>query len=242
MSKNRIITITGGDCAGKETQTKLLAETLQPSKRLSAPDYSHWSGRIVSAILRERGFYIPHDMSGSDVADFIVYRQDKHPQILQLLHNINTWSKQDIIREGLKSHHWVMDRYIEDAYAFGLQDGCDLGFLLELNRRFIQSDVVIVMLGKGFPRPGEIQDINERDTSFQESVRSNYISLARLFPNWNVIDIDLYRHLDKAESIHAIHRTICGIISRTLALSPRPLSVEQVSEYIEQWEKSTKKT
>jgi thymidylate kinase len=233
----KIVTVTGGDCAGKETQTKLLAEALTPSQRLSAPDYDHWAGRIIQNILYRRPFKLSAHDRGGLFEQGSIFNQDKHPQILQLLHNINTWDKQEKIRNGLKTHHWVMDRYIEDAYAFGLQDGCSFDFLLELNRNFIQSDVVILMLGKGFPRPGEVQDINERDNHFQESVRLNYRAVARMFPHWNIIEIDEYRHLNWYDSIHEIHCKICDILSQSIGETVTPLGHLAVTSRLIKWQK-----
>ena len=232
MIPHKIITLTGGDCAGKATQSGLLIKVLKPSKLMSAPDYGHWAGRIVGCILRKQDFTLGTLAQGSAG----VYKQKKHPQILQLLHNINTWDKQETIREGLQSHHWVMDRYIEDAYAFGLQDGCSLDFLLELNRNFIQSDIVIPLLGEGFPRPGEIPDINEQNDAFQRDVRRKYWSLSTLFENWHPINIDLYQRESKYRSIAEIHSTICEIVSKELGNQVDPLPGDQVEYWIRLWE------
>ena len=232
--KHRIITITGGDCAGKETQTKLLQKVLVPSERLSAPDYNHWAGKIIQSILQEKSFGL---WSGKlDDHDVNVYQQGKHPQILQLLHNINTWDKQETIKEKLKTRHLVMDRYIEDAYAYGVMDGCSLDFLLDLNRNFIQSDVVILLLGKGYPRSGETQDINERDSMFQQNVRRTYDALMSFFPHWRAVDIESHQVGSVYESIHRIHKGVCDWVSRGIKEVVEPLSIDEVKEYVNEWE------
>lgn len=240
-----IITITGTDCVGKETQTKLLQEALKPSVRMSAPDYDHWAGAIIRSILQQKPFYIGtslETLSGRRAADggtFMrtnTFTQGKHPQILQLLHNINTWDKQERIMEGLKTHHWVMDRYIEDALAYGLIDGCSLDFLLELNRNFVQSDLVIVMLGTSYPRPGEVPDINEKDKRFQERVRETYLGLAKLFPNWRVIDTDDHQCTDIYRSIQYVHADICWVVSDVVGQT-MPLNISQVEECVQEWQR-----
>lgn len=237
-SKHKVITLTGNDCIGKETQSKLLTEALKPSVRMTAPDYDHWAGQIVRSILHKKRFGIIDEEYNS--YHYLPHLQDKHPQILQLLHNINAWDKQKTILSGLESHHWVMDRYIEDAYAYGLMDGCDIDYLLNLNHNFVQSDLVIVMLGKGFPRPGEVQDINEKDADFQDRVRNTYRSLSGLLPDWRVIEVDAINgrsgsHNIPIYSIHEIHCIICEMAADITGQDIAPLQPDKIAECRTEW-------
>lgn len=245
---HKIITITGLDRVGKETQSRLLTEVLTPSVRMSAPDYNHWAGTIVSSILHRKPFYIATSVeqfpegAKVDEGKFIrteVYNQGKHPQILQLLHTINTYDKQPLIRAGLKSHHWVMDRYIEDALAYGSVDGCSLDFLIELNRNFIQSDLVVVIVGSPYPRPGETPDMNESDSTFQNMVWNKYVGLTALFPHWNLVDLRT-KGLNpglKWQNIQAVHKHICGLVTDKLGLEVTPLAVTEVMNTVQSWGK-----
>jgi thymidylate kinase len=236
LKKHKIISLTGLDCIGKETQTKLLAQVLQPSERMTFPDYDHWSGEILRHILREEKFGLvdaPYD-SYLHLPHF----QTKHPEIFQLLQCINRLAHQDEIKRKLETRHLVMDRYTEDAFAFGLQDGCSLDLLVNLDRLYVPSDLVIVLLGKRFPRPGEVPDINERDDSFQTSVREKYESLARVFTHFNLIDVDQLRVPDDpAMSIWWVHKKICSRVEEFLGETVTPLTYEEIKEQLAAWKK-----
>jgi thymidylate kinase len=236
LKKHKIITLTGLDCIGKETQSKLLAMALEPAERMTFPDYTHWSGEILRAVLKEEPFGITKDAFDefSDTPHF----QTKHAEIFQLLQCINRLAHQDEIQAKLETRHLVMDRYTEDALAFGMQDGCKLDFLMDLDRLYIPSDMVFVLLGNRFPRPGEVPDINERDDSFQTAVREKYIALARLFPHYQLIDVDQLRVPDDAAmSIWWVHKKICSAVGEYLGERVDPLTYEQIKEQLALWKK-----
>jgi thymidylate kinase len=237
VSTHKIITITGLDRVGKETQSKLLARSLQPARRMTFPNYSHWGGRIVKAILQEKPFYLFHE--GETVpgweetaggngplrpngATWTPYRhtQDKHPEIFQMLQSVDRVAAQEEIQDGLRHHHWVMDRYEVDALAYGLIDGCGLEWLLAMDRLYRPSDLAIIMLGTPFARPGEIPDLNERDTLFQLRVQEAYGALASLLPHRLVLlNVDPYRDLgDPYRSMGEIQQKIHQILRERLGL------------------------
>lgn len=235
MSTHKIITITGLDRVGKETQSKLLARSLQPARRMTFPNYSHWGGRIVKAILQEKPFYLLHDGEGefpgcpcgsctscAGDSGWEQYRhtQHKHPEIFQMLQSVDRVAAQEEIQDGLRHHHWVMDRYEVDALAYGLIDGCGLEWLLAMDRLYRPSDLAIIMLGTPFARPGEIPDLNERDTLFQLRVQEAYGALASLLPHRLVLlDVDPYRDLgDPYRSMGEIQQKIHQILRERLGL------------------------
>lgn len=227
MSQNQIVTITGLDRCGKETQSKLLAQAL-PATRFSSPDYEHWSGKIIKAILQEKEFQV----GGYDEVGYCNtpwHSQTKHPEIFQSLQSINMQARQGLIKAALASSHVIMDRYEVDALAYGLIDGCDMRFLLELNRLVVPSDYVIIMAGKPFPRPGETPDINERDPIFQRKVRDAYTAYALTHAETTtVIDIDDYRCEDRLASVHWVHRAVCGVLRGKLGLEVEALEIGQI--------------
>lgn len=215
---NRLVVLTGTDRIGKESQTKLLARTLWPSVRFSSPDYDHWSGQIIRAILQEKRFGITVE----DETAHPTQCQVKHPEIFQGLQSINMQARQHLIKAALATGHVIMDRYQVDALAYGLIDGCGMRYLLELERLLIPSDYVIILVGKPFPRPGEEPDINERDTAFQERVRNAYMAYALQYPDTTaVVDVDRFRdEQDPLGSIQAVNGQIRAILASTLGLFP----------------------
>ncbi len=224
---HKIITITGNDCAGKETQSRLLTRALSPSQRMTFPDYDHWGGRLVRAILREKAFTL--GLEGEDWRT--VHFQHKDPYIFQMLQSVDRVAAQAEIVKGLESHHWIMDRYEIDALAYGLVDGCSLAWLEAMKRLYRPSDQIIVLVGRGFPRPGETPDLNERDPRFQHRVTHAYQSLKDRYGEWiTLIDVDDYRREDPVESMYLIHQEIRAGLKDGLDLSFPCLSPEEIRE------------
>jgi thymidylate kinase len=224
---NRLITLTGLDRVGKETQSKLLNRALQPSTRFSSPDYDHWTGRLIKAILQEKEFEIGIDGGGLVTR----HSQEKHPEIFQGLQSANMVARQGLIKAALETGHVIMDRYEVDALAYGLIDGCDMRYLLELNRLVMPSEYVIILVGTPFPRPGEEPDINERDPVFQQKVRDAYMGYALTHQDTTtVIEVDNYRCEDPYASIRWVHRAICGTLQEKLGIDVTPLDGEQIGE------------
>src|SRR5205809_757643 len=126
-NKNKIVCISGNDCCGKFTQTKLLTEILQPSTRIEFPDYTHYSGQIINAILNDRILELktyPADRIKTEYIKSTKYQQEKQAEIFQLLQSINRRANQDKIKNLLKTGHVICDRYDIDAFAYGMVDGC----------------------------------------------------------------------------------------------------------------------
>jgi thymidylate kinase len=196
---------------------------------MTFPDYSHWGGQIVRAILNGESFSLSrgNEETGAFSGTF---RQEKHPYIFQMLQSVDRVHRQEEIHAGLMAHHWVMDRYDVDALAYGLVDGCSMEWLLSMQNLYRPSDLAIIYVGEPFPRPGEIPDLNERDSSFQQRVATAYQGLANLFPSWfTVMDINPFRHEDTLESIFAVHTATCSLLSERLKLQVSPLSRKQVA-------------
>ena len=232
---NKLVTITGPDLVGKETQSKLLNYVLTPSTRVEFPDYTHWSGRIIRSILQEVPFQLKMDW-----IDERSYEQDKHPEIFQLLQWINRHASQERLQILLKEGHVVADRYDVDALGYGLIDGCSLDFLLSMKREAIESDVVVLLMGRGYEREGEIADINEQDDTFQNNVRAMYTALSTIYPDWIVINCDEYTAPSKYVNIADIHRHICYQVSGRIEQSIEPLDFIRVRNIMSGWEKNGK--
>jgi thymidylate kinase len=226
--EGKIVTITGLDRVGKETQSRLLTWALQPAVRVSFPDYNHWGGQIVKAILNE----VPFTVDNADRRR--KHRQAKHPVIFQLLQAVDRLHYQERIRATLATHHIIADRYEVDAMAYGVVDGCPLDWLLAMDRLYRNSDLAIILLGEPFPRAGETPDLNERDTGFQERVARAYHSLATLMPDrFLLMQADRWRDISPSTSIGCVHRELCKLINERLELGIRPLPQDLVEQHLE---------
>jgi thymidylate kinase len=230
----RQIAFTGLDRLGKATQAKLLQTALQPSRFISFPDYSHWTGQVIRGVLSEEEFEI-HRWKGGTEEVITAHKQPKEPYLFQALQFANVRSHAAAIREGLKTAHWVMDRCPECALAYGLVDGCDLEFLLALQRPLPPSDRVFVLVGRPMARPGETPDLNERDLEFQGRVRRAYEGLCGLFPErFTLIDVNYYREPNTVASIGRLHRRLCELVEQQFGgeTALTPLSDAAVAEQL----------
>lgn len=243
MSEKKIICLTGLDRCGKATQSKLLQAALQPSVSMTFPQYGeHWAAEFVRAALNgekivlRRAAKVEPDcrvFAGPE----IVFEPKKHPEIFQMWQTCDRLDAQPWIRETLKTHHIIADRYDLDSLAFGMADGCRLEWLLAMTRLVRNSDLAIVLVGSPYPRPGEIPDLNERDTGFQQKVREIYDAIATLFPQTFVVqDVDRFRNeKDPLLSVRWVHETICDIVRERLGLEIEPLTDEAICERLPQF-------
>ena len=246
MNQYKIITLTGLDRVGKATQTALLHNSLQPSKTMSFPNYDSWSGKIIRSILREAPFLIGEETceeftldSKSSLYTTHRYTCRKQPELFQCLQSIDRIAVKDEIKAGLRKHHYIMDRYEVDALAYGLADGCDIDWLLAMDKLFVPSDLAVIMVGEAMPRIGEMADINERDTGYQNQVRSYYETLAVLMPKRFVLfDVDHYRHdADPIVSIIAVQNGIRILLAQRLGITDfKPLTRQDVCKLLDRQE------
>lgn len=224
----RVITLTGLDRTGKATQARLLAQALSPAKLKSFPDYSHWSGELIRAVLSEEQFVIDK-FAGTECQP--VHFQEKEPYLFQALQFANGRAHYAELEAARREHHWVLDRGPACAHAFGRVDGCDPEFLRVLGQYQVMEDLVLVMLGGPYPRAGEVPDLNERDTPFQARVKAEYRGLVRNRQGWLEVPLDLVPPgMGKEEAITFIHHTICMLVTQEFPneLLLTPLTQAQV--------------
>jgi thymidylate kinase len=221
VAKHRIITFTGTDLVGKQTQSTLLSMVLEPSKRLEFPDYSHWSGRIIRSILRGEEFALSNPTSSYR------YQEEKMPEVYQALQFINRMVNQEKIEKGLKKHHWVMDRYEIDSLAYGLSDGIPMEFITPLVNCYCrQSDFIIFLNAVSpFTRPGETKDVNESNAELQRRVVDVFEMMAWQDTRFAMIDAN--------QSIEEVHNSVVEAVNRFLPKAAiEPLSKKRLDEFI----------
>lgn len=216
----RVITITGGDCMGKNTQVKLLSRILGcldiNHKVMSFPDYNTPIGALMGCMLDNTDITI----NGSRNVSTSWPMKKGGPSVqYQLLAIANMFEKAQYMRELLNAGEIILcDRYDVDSLAYGLIDcGGDIEWIKQVQKFLPQSDCVVVLDGTGFTRGGA-QDENERSTMFQVTVRKNYRTLAQQNDHWGLVDCNQYNNLDKRESIFMINKEVRRVIDTHIAL------------------------
>ncbi len=195
MKKGRIIVIEGTDKAGKRTQCRALLNALKVSGRaciiFEFPDYTTRIGREIKA--------------------FLDGRQDYTNQVKHMLLSANRWEKKDEIESLVeKGTIIIMNRYYQSNLVYGLSNGLDLKWLLNLDKGLPKEDVVIVLEVKpdtSYSRGGQDRDAFEMDEKLLTKVHKNYRKLSKHF-NWKVISGE--------KSIEDVHDEIMNIVRKVL--------------------------
>ena len=191
-NKGRIIVIEGVDKAGKETQTRLLLESLKLSGRICVvmdfPDYITPIGMEIKAFLEGNREY-PNEL--------------KH-----MLLSANRWERKSEIESMIeKGTIVIMNRYYQSNLVYGVSNGLNINWLANLDRGLPKEDVVIVL---------DVSPtvLTERSTgsdldSFEENqkllleVKKNYRKLAKQF-KWEIINGE--------KSREEVHQEIMNIL------------------------------
>jgi len=195
-----LVAIEGIDAAGKRTQSLLLSSWLKHTqvncKVMSFPDYTTRIGREIRAFLTGNRNY-PMEL--------------KH-----ILFAANRWEKEEAIRNILStSGVLVVNRYTESNWAYGLANGLELDWLINLERGLPRTDLVILLDAPPIAvrsRRQRSQDTYEADITLQEEASSAYRRLARKF-GWKVVNA--------TDDVKQIHQHIRAIVSKKLSLEFR---------------------
>ncbi len=179
--KGKLIVIEGLDKSGKTTQSRMLFnfyDKIYPGNvsLLSFPDYSTRIGREIKSFLEGRVRY--------------------NNEVKHMLLSANRWEKKPEI-EGLreKDNIVIINRYYHSNLAYGLANGMNFDWLVNLDYGLPKEDIVIVTWilsllfdKRGFDN-GFVLDEFEKSRDFLEKAREHYLDLAKRF-NWIVINSD----------------------------------------------------
>jgi dTMP kinase len=190
-----IITIEGGDQAGKKTQSQLLANALAKkrikTKIFSFPDYTTPIGREIGRYLHGKRRY--------------------HPQVIHCLLAANRWEKLDEIKKAsAKNSVVIMNRYYESNFVYGLVNGMKLDWLESLDKGLPQSNLVIVLdvtQKESFGRKKSRRDRFEKNKDFSQKISRTYRFLAKRF-GWRLVNA--------SGTKQEIHHAIMKIVSKRL--------------------------
>lgn len=183
-----LIALEGIDKSGKATQTAILANRLRKMGRevetIAFPDYTTVIGRVIKRYL-------------DGEVDF-------GPELRQLLYVANRWEKHGVLKFWLRDEKLVIaDRYTPSGIVYGLANGLNLEWMINLEEGLPTSDLVIVVdvsVATAFERE-EVRDVYEANRDFLEKVRSAYLDLAEKF-GWVIVDGEKMKS-DVAEEVWA---------------------------------------
>jgi dTMP kinase len=207
MRRGRLITLEGGEGAGKTTQSGLLAEAI--------------AARGL-AVLRTRE---PGGSPGAEVLRGILLggSVDWSPRAETLLHfAARTEHVAKTIGPALEAGTWVIcDRFYDSTLAYqGYGQGADRGFIAEQIRLLrMTPDLTLVLdvpetaAAERMRRRGGDADRYERlDTAFHARVRQGFRDIAATEPRRCML-------IDASDGVQAVHAVIMGETRARLGLA-----------------------
>lgn len=197
MREGQIIVLEGIDKAGKGTQCKLLQNDIIKAgfncKILDFPDYSTPIGKEIRLFLDGRRSY--------------------PKEVQHMLLSVNRWEKKEEIETMLQNGTIIiMDRYYQSNIVYGLSNGLDLNWLINLDRGLPKEDIIIILEidpETSYKRITYNRDIFEKNLEFLLNVKQNYQKLSQVY-KWRIINGE--------ESIEKIHMKISSIVKEKLEI------------------------
>jgi dTMP kinase len=170
-----LIAFEGLDQSGKETQARLLRETLERG------------GRVVESLT------FPSDATriGQEIRAGLAGGHEYPPDAMQLLFIANRYEWRPRIEQWLQSGAVVIcDRYLASSIAYGEAHGLDPAWLTE-TQRYLPQPALTVLLDiapeTALARKRSGRDRYERDLDLLARVRESYRRQARA-PGWLLLD------------------------------------------------------
>ena len=184
MREGQIIVLEGIDKAGKGTQCKLLQNDIMKAgfncKILDFPDYSTSIGKEIRLFLDGRRSY--------------------SSEVQHMLLSVNRWEKKEEIGKMLQNGTIIiMDRYYQSNIVYGLSNGLDLNWLINLDKGLPKEDIVIILEidpETSYKRVNRNRDLFEKNLKFLSNVKQNYQKLSQVY-NWKIVNGE-----ENVEKIH----------------------------------------
>jgi dTMP kinase len=195
MRRGKIIVIEGTDKAGKATQSRLLMEALKLSGKICVimdfPDYS--------------------TPIGVEIKTFLQGKRDYSNELKHLLLSANRWEKKNEIESMISNGTIIiMNRYYPSNLVYGISNGLNINWLLNLDKGLPREDIVIVLEVSPKMSNQRIvngQDIFENDQKLLTEVHKNYRKLAKQF-KWKIIDGE--------KSKEQVHQEVISVVRKFL--------------------------
>jgi len=190
-----IIVLDGFDQAGKKTQTHLLAKALI-ARKLKCKIFS---------------FPVYSTPIGKQIKYYLSGKRKFPPQVIHSLLAANRWEKLNEIETALsKNYILLMNRYYQSNLVYGLANGLNLKWLLNLDAGLLKEDLVIVLdvnPKDSFTRKKMGRDKFEKDKEFAYKIIHNYRILAKKY-GWKIINA--------VENKEQVHKSIMKVVSKYL--------------------------
>jgi dTMP kinase len=195
LEKGKIIVIEGTDKAGKGTQARLLMDALKRSGRICVKmDFPDYTTRI-----------------GAEIRAFLDGKRDYPSELKHVLLSANRWEKKKEIESMIYNGTIIiMNRYYQSNLVYGISNGLNINWLLNLDRGLPKEDIVIVLEIDptiSYQRAVEDRDAFEKNQKLLAEVHKNYRQLARRF-KWKMINGE--------KSKEKVHGEIMEIVRKTL--------------------------
>jgi dTMP kinase len=195
LREGRIIVLEGIDKAGKGTQCKLLQNDIMKAgfncKILDFPDYSTPIGKEIRLFLDGRRSY--------------------SSQVQHMLLSVNRWEKKEEIEKMLQNGTIIiMDRYYQSNIVYGLSNGLDLNWLINLDKGLPKEDIVIILEidpATSYKRVNRNRDLFEKNLEFLSNVKQNYQKLSQVY-NWKIVNGE--------ENVEKIHLKTSSLVKEKL--------------------------
>ena len=175
MRKGKIIVIEGLDKAGKRTQSRLLIDDLK------------LLGKIC--VIMDFPDYATH--IGAEIKAFLDGKRDYPTELMHILLSANRWEKKKEIDSMMDNGTvLILNRYYQSNLVYGMSNGLNINWLLNLDKGLPKEDLVIVLEVNpktSYQRAVEHLDAFEKDQKLLADVHKNYRKLARQF-KWKIIN------------------------------------------------------
>jgi dTMP kinase len=180
-AKGKLIIIEGLDKSGKTTQSKLLFNFYE---------------KVYSGQVRLMNFPDYSTRIGSEIKLFLQGKVEYPNEVKHILLSANRWEKKfEIERLRKQNRIIILNRYYQSNLAYGLANGLNFEWLVNLDNGLPKEDIVIILdidpiisYKRGMENDF-ILDKFERDKIFLKKARKNYLDLAKKF-KWHVINSD----------------------------------------------------
>jgi len=143
---------------------------------ISFPDYSTRVGKLIK--------------------DYLDDKTDFNPEVRQCLYVANRWERVQEIESWINDGYVVLaDRYVPSGLVYGLANGLELEWMLNLEKGLPTPDLIIVVdvaVNIAFDRETS-RDVYERNKPLLTRVREEYLRLAKEY-NWAVVDGERAKH------------------------------------------------
>lgn len=207
-SEPRLVTLEGGEGAGKSTVLAALREWFA-------------AAGIVPVCTREPGGTALAERIRTLLLDSAGEAPDADTELL-LMFAARAQLVRQVVRPALASGHWVVsDRFTDASYAYqGAARGGDAGFIAELDRRVVGITPGLTLLldlpvAVGLQRVrgrGASDRIESERDDFFERVREGYLARAAAEPHrFRVIDASQPAHVVAAEAVERLREHVAMV-------------------------------